>query len=69
MSTEILEEVRNSAQKMKCKFGIDYSIPSVLDGFEWTGLHLKAPAVPEATVQCNTEDGDQTCPKQYSLYL
>ena len=67
MSTEILEEVRSSAQRMKSKFGIDYSMPkSVLDGFEWTGLDLKAPTIPEATAQCNTENEDQTCPKQYS---
>ena len=63
MSTDILEEVQSSAQKMKSKFGIDYSMTkSVLEGFEWTGLDLKAPAIPE----------DQTCPKQYSrprLYL
>ena len=54
MSIEILEEVRSSVLKMKSKFEIDYSMPkSVQDGFESTGLDLKAPAVPEATVQCN----------------
>ena len=43
MSMEILEELRNSAQKLKCKSATNYSIPkSVLDGFEWTGLDLKA---------------------------
>ena len=67
MSTEVLEEVRSSAQRRKSKFGINYSMPkSVLSGFEWTRLDLKALTVPEATAQCNTEDEDQTCPKQYS---